>query len=151
VVGDEGYVGLDVVRAARICSAGHGGQILLSETTRALLGSELPDGSTLRDVGRQKLKDLEEEHVYELSLDDAGDRFPALKTERRRPPSGAEILGEDFEQRIEDFVARSIEGSLPKGLPSLPPRRKPSLVLRFLVLVLFLGIAALVVLLIKLF
>src|SRR5262249_12596626 len=37
-VGDEGYVGLDVVRAARICSAGHGGQILLSETTRALLG-----------------------------------------------------------------------------------------------------------------
>ena len=35
-VGDEGYVGLDVVRAARICSAGHGGQVLLSETTRAL-------------------------------------------------------------------------------------------------------------------
>src|SRR6185312_16038915 len=33
-VGDEGYVGMDVVRAARICSAGHGGQILLSETTR---------------------------------------------------------------------------------------------------------------------
>ena len=33
-VGDEGYIGLDVVRAARICSAGHGGQILLSETTR---------------------------------------------------------------------------------------------------------------------
>ena len=42
-VGDEGYVGLDVVRAARICSAGHGGQILISETTRALLGNELPE------------------------------------------------------------------------------------------------------------
>jgi class 3 adenylate cyclase len=150
-VGDEGYVGLDVVRAARICSAGHGGQILLSETTRALLGNELPNGSTLRDLGRQKLKDLDEEHVYELSLDGAGDRFPALKTERRKPPSGAEILGEDFEQRIEDFVARSIEGSLPKGLPALPPRRKPSLVLRFLVLAVLLGIVALVVLLIKVF
>ena len=44
-VGDEGYLGLDVVRAARICSAGHGGQILLSETTRALLGNDLPEGA----------------------------------------------------------------------------------------------------------
>ena len=40
-VGEEGYLGLDVVRAARICSAGHGSQILLSETTRALLGNDL--------------------------------------------------------------------------------------------------------------
>jgi class 3 adenylate cyclase len=149
-VGEEGYVGLDVVRAARICSAGHGGQILLSETTRALLGRDLPDGVTLRDLGRQKLKDLEEEHVYELSLDEAGDRFPALKTEQRKPPSGAEILGEEFEQRIEDFVARSLEGALPKGLPSLPARPKPSLGLRFLVLAVLLGVAALVVLLVKL-
>jgi class 3 adenylate cyclase len=40
-VGAEGYHGLDVVRAARICSAGHGGQILLSETTRALIGKDV--------------------------------------------------------------------------------------------------------------
>jgi hypothetical protein len=46
-VGDEGYVGLDVVRAARICSAGHGGQILMSETTRALMGGDVPDGWSL--------------------------------------------------------------------------------------------------------
>jgi class 3 adenylate cyclase len=148
-VGDEGYVGLDVVRAARICSAGHGGQILLSETTRALLGSDLPDRVTLRDLGRQKLKDLDEEQVYELSLDEAEDRFPSLKTEQRRPPSGADILGEDFGQRIEALVARSIEGSLPQGLPP-PTRPKPSLSLRFLVLAVLLGVAALVVLLIKL-
>src|SRR5262245_24770306 len=57
-VGDEGYVGLDVVRAARICSAGHGGQILLSETTRALLGSALPAGVTLRDLGGPEPKDI---------------------------------------------------------------------------------------------
>src|SRR5262249_47078979 len=43
-VGEEGYIGLDVVRAARICSAGHGGQILISETTRALVGNQLPEG-----------------------------------------------------------------------------------------------------------
>src|SRR5262245_52701316 len=42
-VGDEGYLGLDVVRAARICTAGAGGHVLLSETTRALIGSNLPD------------------------------------------------------------------------------------------------------------
>src|SRR4029078_8926375 len=39
-VGEEGYVGMDVVRAARICSGGHGGQILISETTRSLTGHE---------------------------------------------------------------------------------------------------------------
>src|SRR6266567_1761793 len=43
-VGDEGYLGLDVVRAARISAAGHGGQILLSETTRALVGNDVPSG-----------------------------------------------------------------------------------------------------------
>src|SRR3954469_9465122 len=48
-VGDESYLGLDVVRAARICSAAPGGQVLLSETTRALLGSNVPDGAGLRD------------------------------------------------------------------------------------------------------
>ena len=44
-VGEEGYLGMDVVRAARICSAGHGGQILLSETTRALVGNTSPTAS----------------------------------------------------------------------------------------------------------
>ena len=73
-VGEEGYVGLDVVRAARICSAGHGGQILLSETTRALLGNDLPEGVSVRDLGRQHLKDIQYEHVYELALDESGER-----------------------------------------------------------------------------
>jgi class 3 adenylate cyclase len=45
-MGDEGYLGLDVVRAARISEAGHGGQILISETTRALLGNQLPEGES---------------------------------------------------------------------------------------------------------
>jgi len=149
-VGDEGYVGLDIVRAARICSAGHGGQILLSETTRALLGSQLPAGATLRDLGRQKLKDLEEERIYELELDGAGERFPALKTERRTLPSGAEILGEDFGQRIEQFVSRQLEGSLPRDIPSRPPRHKPSLALRFAVLIGVLAAVIVVALVVKL-
>lgn len=126
-VGDEGYVGLDVVRAARICSAGHGGQILISETTRALLGADLPDGVTLRDLGGQELKDIGQERIFQLALDGRDDAFAPLKAERRRKPSKADILGEDFEQRIEDFVKQSISGVLPGGQPPPlpPPKPKP--------------------------
>jgi class 3 adenylate cyclase len=129
-VGEEGYVGLDVVRAARICSAGHGGQILVSETTRALLGAALPDGVTLRDLGGQELKDVGEERIFQLALDGQEDSFAPLKTERRTKPSKADILGEDFERRIEDFVKQSISGVLPGGQPPSPPpkpfwRRRP--------------------------
>ena len=52
----EGYVGLDVHRAARIMSAGHGGQVLLSQTTRDLVEHDLPDGVSLRDLGVHRLK-----------------------------------------------------------------------------------------------
>jgi predicted ATPase/class 3 adenylate cyclase len=57
VLGDD-YAGLDVHRAARICAAGHGGQILLSQATWALLGAELPSGLGVRDLGEHRLKDL---------------------------------------------------------------------------------------------
>jgi class 3 adenylate cyclase len=120
-VGDEGYVGLDVVRAARICSAGHGGQILLSETTRVLVGEQFPEGASLSDLGRQHLKDVEEERIYQLSVDGQPDRFPALKTERRAKPSRAEVLGEDFEQRVSDFVTRTLEQTLAGKAPPTPP------------------------------
>jgi class 3 adenylate cyclase len=122
-VGDEGYVGLDVVRAARICSAGHGGQILLSETTRALLGGGVPDGWKLSDLGRRQLKDVGEEHIFQLAREGTGD-FAPLKTERR-PPSRADILGDDFEQRVEDFVKRSIAGTIPFGSPHDAPPPPP--------------------------
>ena len=90
-VGDEGYLGLDVVRAARICSAGHGGQILLSETTRALLGNELPEGVAVVDLGQQHLKDVQHERIYQLAID--GDQsFPPLKTET--PKSASDELGD---------------------------------------------------------
>src|SRR5881394_1431412 len=49
---DEGYVGIDVHRAARIAAAAHGGQVLLSQATRELVG-----GDTIRDLGTHRLKD----------------------------------------------------------------------------------------------
>ncbi len=120
-VGDEGYVGLDVVRAARICSAGHGGQVLVSDTTRALLASALPDGVALHDLGTKTLKDVGEERLYQLSVDGRDD-FAPIKTERTSGLSKADILGDDFEQRIETFVRRSISDSFASGKPPEKPK-----------------------------
>src|SRR5216117_2405862 len=72
LVTEEGYFGIDVHRAARIAAAGHGGQILVSQSTRELVG-----GDALRDLGEHRLKDLSApERIYQL-----GDgEFPPLKS-----------------------------------------------------------------------
>jgi class 3 adenylate cyclase len=113
-VGDEGYVGLDVVRAARISAAGHGGQILISETTRALLGNQLPDGVSIHDLGEAHLKDVQHEHVYQLSIDGAPSSFPPLKTSTK---PAAEDWGERLAERIQERVERDVERSLSSGYP----------------------------------
>ncbi len=78
---DTGYMGLDVHRAARIMNAGHGGQILLSQTTRDLVEHELPEGASLRDLGAHRLKDLaHKSHLYQLVTPDLPADFPPLKT-----------------------------------------------------------------------
>src|SRR3954467_4259820 len=67
--GGEGYVGLDVHRAARIGAAGHGGQVLLSATTRELVTHDLPVGVDLRDLDEHRLEDLEyPEHIFQLVI-----------------------------------------------------------------------------------
>jgi class 3 adenylate cyclase len=77
----SGYVGLDVHRAARICAAGHGGQTLLSQTTRALVEYDLPAGVCLRDLGEHRLKDLQRpERLYQLIIPDLPSSFPHLKS-----------------------------------------------------------------------
>jgi class 3 adenylate cyclase len=109
-VGDEGYLGLDVVRAARISAAGHGGQILLSETTRALIGNQLPDGVAVHDLGEQQLKDIQHEHIYELTVD--GRSVPArpLKTETAK--SRRQEGRDRFSERINAYVERQLESAL---------------------------------------
>jgi RimJ/RimL family protein N-acetyltransferase len=117
-VGEEGYVGMDVVRAARICSAGHGGQILTSETTRALVGNDLPDGVSVRDLGKQHLKDVQYEHVYELSLEEERREFPPLKEEAQ---GRAGAMAKDFGRRIDEFVQRKLETAFSRALADEPP------------------------------
>jgi class 3 adenylate cyclase len=81
-----GYVGLDVHRAARICAAGHGGQILLSQTTYDLVAPDLPGDVHVRDLGEHRLKDLHRpEHLFQLVITGLQVDFPALRTLDRRP------------------------------------------------------------------
>ncbi len=80
--GDQ-YVGLAIHRAARICDAGHGGQILVSETTRSLLEDEEAelDGLELRDLGHHLLKDFDRPvRIYQLAIHGLPAEFPALRT-----------------------------------------------------------------------
>jgi class 3 adenylate cyclase len=57
--GGERYVGIDVHRAARIGAVGHGGQVLLSSTTKELAEEDLPAGVSIIDLGERRLKDLD--------------------------------------------------------------------------------------------
>jgi len=80
-VGPDGYIGLDVHRAARIAAAGHGGQVLLSEATLALTRHDLPAGTTFRDLGTHRLKDLTEPmHLAELVIDGVPSDHPPIRT-----------------------------------------------------------------------
>ena len=77
----EGYVGMDVHRAARIMSAGHGGQVLLSQTTHDLVAHTLPEGVRLLDVGARRLKDLQQpSQLFQLIMTGLPTDFPPLKT-----------------------------------------------------------------------
>src|SRR2546423_7494834 len=80
------YVGMDVHRAARIASAAHGGQLIVSEATRALIENSLPAGARLRDLGKHLLKDiLQPEHLYDLVIDGLPAEFPPPRTLEARP------------------------------------------------------------------
>jgi class 3 adenylate cyclase len=125
-VGTEGYLGLDVVRAARLCTAGGGGHVLLSEATRALVGGSLPDGVSLFPLGERQLKDLDEpERIFELEIEGV---TPPSEAEERSPvpppapappaPPGAPDAdwGDRLAQRIDALVKSKVEAGLSRAL-----------------------------------
>jgi predicted ATPase/class 3 adenylate cyclase len=80
LVGNE-YIGIDVHHAARIAGSAHGGQVVISETTRGLVDGNLKPGVELRDLGAHRLKDLARpERLYQLVIDGLPDTFPALRS-----------------------------------------------------------------------
>jgi YVTN family beta-propeller protein len=107
LVGGERYVGMGVNRGARICSAGHGGQVLLSNTTRELVEDDLPGGVRIVDLGEHQLKDLPRpERIFQLAVDGLPSSFPPLRT------GEAPTLVEGREQEL----ARAAAVALPSRL-----------------------------------
>ena len=148
-VGDEGYLGLDVVRAARISAAGNGGQILLSETTRALVGNDLPGGVSVHDLGKQNLKDIQHEHVYELAVD-GQPRSRPLKTQA--VDSRTDAMAKRFEDRVTSYVEQQLESAFAGGGPPKVPVRAAAggLAILGIMIVGLVAVVVVVILLLKL-
>jgi len=126
LVGEEGYVGADVHRAARIAAAGHGGQVLVSAATAALVST-----AALRDLGEHRLKDLAApERVYQLGDAD----FPPLKSLYRTnlPVLATPFMGRERELAevvtlltSDDIRLLTLTGSGGIGKTRLACRRRP--------------------------
>ncbi len=115
-LGGDNYVGMDVHRAARIAAAGHGGQVLLSAATAALVSRGLPPGVMLRALGEHRLKDLDEpEKVSQLVIPGLDAEFPPLRARRpgNLPGSATSFIGR------EEVVAAVTELLGPNRLVSL--------------------------------
>jgi predicted ATPase/class 3 adenylate cyclase len=106
---EEGYVGMDVHRAARICAAAHGGQVVVSEATRQLVGEAAFPGISFLALGRYRLKDLPEpEPLFQLVGEGLAGEFPPLRslTDATLPALHHRLVGRERElDRIEALLA----------------------------------------------
>jgi predicted ATPase/class 3 adenylate cyclase/DNA-binding XRE family transcriptional regulator len=99
---NQDYVGVDVHRAARICAAAYPGQVLLSNQTRVMVERHLPPDVTLRELGKYRLKDLNEpEHLYQLVIPDLPSNFPPLKS--------LEVMPNNLPLQLTSFIGRERE------------------------------------------
>jgi predicted ATPase/class 3 adenylate cyclase len=99
----EGYVGLDVHRAARICAAGHGGQILISQTTRDLVAEDLRPPLGAVDLGAHRLRSLEgpPQRLYQVIAPGLARDFP--------PPRTTDAPRNNLKLEVTSFVGRERE------------------------------------------
>ena len=82
VVTDDRYLGVAVHHAARVCAAGHGGQVLLSQSTTAVLEDDPLDGVELRELGHHRLKDFDRpERLFQLVVEGLPAEFPPLRAQ----------------------------------------------------------------------
>ena len=96
------FFGPTVNRTARIMAAGHGGQVLLSESACALVRDALPEQASLLDLGEHRLKDIgRPEHLYQLAHPDLPAKFPPLITVRQAgvalPTRSSGLIGRQAE------------------------------------------------------
>jgi DNA-binding NarL/FixJ family response regulator/class 3 adenylate cyclase len=106
VLTDEGYVGIDVVRVARIADAGHGGQVLVSESTSALVGAEV------RDLGMYRFPGLiEPERVHQLLGDGLPRDFPPLRHTVSQIGAGLRVVLADDSALLREGITRLLAES----------------------------------------
>jgi DNA-binding NarL/FixJ family response regulator/class 3 adenylate cyclase len=112
----DSYLGLAVHRAARICAAGHGGQVLISQTTHALLEDEeqeLPDVAQV-DLGPQRLKDFDRPvRLYQLVVPGLPESFPPLRTLDNAGADDGAIPFAGHEEDLAEAAARRTSESEP--------------------------------------
>jgi predicted ATPase len=99
---DGDYFGPPVNRVARLLTAGHGGQVLLSEAAQEMVRDQLPAGAALVDLGERRLKDLfRPERVFQLNASGLPSEFPPLRTLESRPnnlpPQPTPLVGRERE------------------------------------------------------
>jgi predicted ATPase/class 3 adenylate cyclase len=108
-LGGSDYLGIDVHRAARIAGAGNGGQVLVSDATRALVENAVPEGITLRDLGAHRLKDLARpEHIYQLQIEGLSADFAPIRTLDAHP--------NNLPLQLTSFVGRDAEIAVVRDL-----------------------------------
>ena len=101
---EAGFVGLEVHRAARMAAVGHGGQVLVSSTTAALLRDALPEGARFQDLGTHRLKDLgRPEQIFQLEADGLEVVFAPLRSLDNLK------LSNNLPVQLTSFVGREIE------------------------------------------
>jgi len=108
-LGADNYVGLDVHRAARIAAAAHGGQVLVSDATRALTEASLLPGVVLSDLGLHGMKDLPHpERLHQLIIEGLPTSFPA--------PRSVDAQPSNLPTQLTSFVGRNQELTEAEGL-----------------------------------
>jgi class 3 adenylate cyclase len=113
---DGGYTGIDVVKAARLCAAGHGGQVLLSDATRLL------SSAPTVDLGPARLPDMDQpEHVHQLSGPGLATSFPPLRSTAASPLETLADADDDPERRI-DEAAKALERRITSGVADMLER-----------------------------
>ena len=107
---DGDFHGPPLNRVARLLAIGHGGQVLVSGATVALLDDDLPDGVELLDRGEHRLRDLSRpEHVFQLVAPDLERGFPALRSTAPRSNLPVQLTSFIGRKRELDAVSRSID------------------------------------------
>src|SRR5947209_16780478 len=97
-----GYVGMDVHYTARLMNAAHGGQVLLSRTTRELVEYGLPDGVSLLDLGVYHLKDIPgPRSIFQLVIPDLRAYFPR--------PNALDTLFHNLPVQLTSLIGRQQE------------------------------------------